>query len=139
MSDVIVDTCIWSLALRGKTSRNQKVTDELTSLIKENRVKVIGLIRQEILSGYSDLARYEKLRNKLRAFPNEQVIDIDHELAAEYSNICRSKGVQGSHTDFLICAVATRLKMPIYTTDKDFSYYSKYLPISLYREIIPNQ
>ena len=134
MSGVIVDTCIWSLALRGKTSRDREVTNELTSLIKENRAKIIGLIRQEILSGYSDLARYEKLRNKLRAFPNEQVIDIDYESAAEYSNICRRKGVQGSHTDFLICAVATRLKMQIYTSDKDFSHYSKHLPISLYRE-----
>ncbi|MEM7556386.1 MAG: hypothetical protein AAF378_20260 [Cyanobacteria bacterium P01_A01_bin.84] len=52
----------------------------------------------------------------------------------EYSNICRRQGIQGSHTDFLICAVATRLKMQIYTSDKDFSYYSKHLPISLYRE-----
>jgi predicted nucleic acid-binding protein len=134
MSGVIVDTCIWSLALRGKTARNQKVTDELTSLIKENRTKIIGLIRQEILSGYSDLARYEKLRNKLRAFPNEQVIDIDYESAAEYSNICRRKEIQGSHTDFLICAVSTRLKLDIYTSDQDFSHYSKHLPISLYRE-----
>lgn len=134
MSDVIVDTCIWSLALRGKTPRDREVTEKLTSLIKENRAKIIGLIRQEILSGYSDFARYEKLRNKLRAFPNEQVIDVDYESAAEYSNICRSKGIQGSHTDFLICAVSIRLNTEIYTSDKDFSYYSQHLPISLYKE-----
>jgi predicted nucleic acid-binding protein len=107
MSGVIVDTCIWSLALRGKIPRNQTVVAELTSLIQENRAKIIGLIRQEILSGYSDLTHYEKLRNKLRAFPNERVIDVDYESAAEYSNICRRKGIQGSHTDFLICAVST--------------------------------
>ena len=83
MSGVIVDTCIWSLALRDQTLRDREVTNELTSLIKDNRAKIIGLIRQEILSGYSDLARYEKLRNKLRAFPNEKVIDIDYESAAE--------------------------------------------------------
>ena len=134
MSGVIVDTCIWSLALRGKTPRDREVTNELTSLIEENRAKIIGLIRQEILSGYSDLTRYEKLKNKLRTFPNEQVIDIDYESAAEYSNICRRQGIQGSHTDFLICAVAIRLKMQIYTNDKDFSHYSKHLPISLYPE-----
>jgi predicted nucleic acid-binding protein len=134
MRGVIVDTCIWSLALRGKTPRNQKVVEELTSLIKENRAKIIGLIRQEILSGYSDFARYEKLRNKLRAFPNEQVIDVDYESAAEYSNMCRRKGIQGSHADFLICAVSTRLKMKIYTSDRDFNHYSKHLPISLYQE-----
>ncbi len=134
MSGVIVDTCIWSLALRGKTPRNIQVAEVLATLIEENRAKIIGSIRQEILSGYSDLARYEKLRNKLRAFPNEQVIDSDYESAAEYSNICRSNGIQGSHTDFLICAVATRLKMKIYTSDKDFVRYSKHLSISLYQE-----
>lgn len=150
MTGVIIDTCIWSLALRGKTPRNIKVAEELATLIKENRAKIIGLIRQEILSGYSDwrsqsdvqstanresrLTRYEKLRSKLKPFPNEQVIDIDYETAAEYSNICRSKGIQGSHIDFLICAVSNRLKMKIYTSDKDFTFYSQHLPIALYRD-----
>ncbi|MGK7935231.1 MAG: hypothetical protein AB4206_05435 [Xenococcaceae cyanobacterium] len=32
MSGVLVDTCMWSLALRGKTPRNQKVAEELTIL-----------------------------------------------------------------------------------------------------------
>ena len=134
MSGVIVDTCIWSLALRGKTPRNMQVAEVLATLIKENRAKIIGSIRQEILSGYSDLNRYEKLRRKLQYFPNEQIIDSDYDSAAEYSNICRSKGIQGSHTDFLICAVATRLKMEIYSSDKDFIDYAKNLPIFLYRE-----
>ena len=132
MSGVLVDTCIWSLALRGKTPRNQKVAEKLTALIKENRAKIIGVIRQEILSGYSDFNRYEKLRNHLRYFPNEQIVDSDYEIAAEYSNICRKKGIQGSHTDFLICAVAIRLNMEIYTNDKDFTFYSEHIPIVLY-------
>lgn len=70
MSGIIVDTCIWSFALRGKSSRDLKVTDELTALIKENRAKIIGLIRQEILSGYSDLVRYEKLDFLSKLFSN---------------------------------------------------------------------
>ena len=32
MSGVIVDTCIWSLALRGKTPRNKEVAEELALL-----------------------------------------------------------------------------------------------------------
>ena len=119
--------------MREKTPRNQQVTAELTLLINQNRAKIIGLIRQEILSGYSDLARYEKLRNKLRAFPNESIVDADYESAARYSNICRTKGIQGSHIDFLICAVANRLNMEIYTSDQDFDRYSSHLPISLYQ------
>ena len=134
MSSVIIDTCIWSLALSRETAENQKIIQELTSLIQENRAKIIGLIRQEILSGYSDLNRYEKLRNKLEYFPNEQIIDSDYESAAKYSNICRKKRIQGSHTDFLICAIAVRLKMKIYTKDQDFISYRDYLPIALYEE-----
>ncbi len=133
MTGVLVDTCIWSLALRGKTPRDQKVAEKLTVLIKENRAKIIGVIRQEILSGYSDFNHYETLRNKLRYFPNEQVIDSDYEIAAEYSNICRKKGIKGSHADFLICAVAIRLNMEIYTSDKDFTFYLKHIPIILYQ------
>jgi hypothetical protein len=131
MSGVLVDTCVWSLALRGGTPKETAIAAQLTQLIDDNRVKIIGPIRQELLSGYSDKSKYDKLRQKLCYFPNEAVQDVDYETAAEYSNFCRSKGVQGSHTDFLICAVALRLKLTIFTTDKDFKNYAKHLPIKL--------
>jgi hypothetical protein len=51
--------------------------------------------------------------------------------AAEFSNTCRKKGVQGSTIDFLICAVASLENIAILTTDKDFSNFRKYLPIRL--------
>lgn len=134
MSGVLVDTCIWSLALRGKTTREKSIADELSKLIDENRARIMGPIRQEVLSGYSDFKSYENLRNKLRYFPNVIIMDSDFEAAAEYSNLCRKKGIQGSHIDFLICSVASRAKMKIYTTDKDFENYQKHLPISLHEE-----
>ncbi len=132
MSSVIVDTCIWSLAFRSKTPKEKGIASELAHLIDGNRAKIIGPIRQEVLSGYSEFKRYEKLRNKLKYFPNERVIDSDYEAAAEYSNLCRRKGIQGSHIDFLICAVSTRLKMKIFTTDKDFTNYLDFLPITIH-------
>ena len=131
MSGVLVDTCVWSLALRSGTPRETSIAALLTQIIDENQVKVIGPIRQELLSGYSDKSKYDKLRQKLQYFPNEPVLDTDYECAAEYSNFCRSKGIQGSHTDFLICAVTVRLKFKIFTTDKDFKNYAKHLPIKL--------
>ena len=132
MSGIIVDTCMWSLALRGKTPREKDVASELAKLIDENRAKIIGPIRQEVLSGYSKHSEYEKLKNKLQYFPNETILDSDYEAAAEYSNLCRKKRIQGSHVDFLICAVSTRLKMKVYSNDKDFSNYAKFLPTSLH-------
>ncbi|PWQ95043.1 type II toxin-antitoxin system VapC family toxin [Leucothrix pacifica] len=132
MSGVLVDSCIWSLALRGDTPKNIDIAEQLSQLIDENTVRIIGAIRQEVLSGYSNKNSFENLRKKLSYFPNEEIIDSDYEAAAEYSNFCRTKGIQGSHIDYLICAVAVRTKLNIYTVDKDFLFYSKHLPISLF-------
>lgn len=131
MSGVLVDTCIWSLALRSNTPKDTGVTGHLTQLIEDNQVRIIGAIRQELLSGYTDKNRFDRLRQKLIHFPNEPILDADYESAAEYANLCRAKGIQGSHTDFLICAVAIRAGFQIYTTDKDFQHYAKHLPIAL--------
>lgn len=133
MSGVLVDTCIWSDALRNKSPKNAETAEQLRILIDENRAKIIGVIRLELLSGYSDVQRYEKLRGKMQWFPNETVRDDDYETAARFSNICRTNGIQGSHIDFLICAVAVRLKLQIFTTDQDFLHYSQYLPIKLFQ------
>lgn len=65
MTGVLVDTCIWSSALRGKEPRDVVLAEHLKALIDDGQAKIIGVIRQELLSGYSDLARYEKLRNKM--------------------------------------------------------------------------
>ena len=131
MTGVLVDTCIWSLALRSNAPKETAVAEQLSQLIDDNQVRIIGPIRQELLSGYTDKNSFERLRQKIKYFPNEPIIDADYDSAAEYSNFCRSKGIQGSHTDFLICAVSIRVKFRIYTTDKDFQHYSIYLPISL--------
>ncbi len=134
MIGVLVDTCIWSLALRGNKPKELKVAKQLTRLIDDNQVRIIGAIRQELLSGYSDKNSYDKLRQKLKYFPNDRILDTDYETAAEYSNLCHSKGIQGSHKDFLICVVAIRNKFKIFTNDKDFKHYAKHLPIILFKE-----
>ena len=56
---------------------------------------------------------------------------IDFETAADYFNLCQSKGIQGSNTDFLISAVSTRLSIPIFTIDNDFDYFKKVLKLKL--------
>jgi len=43
---VLVDTCIWSYALRRNQSPSNKHADQLSQLIEENRVKIIGSTRQ---------------------------------------------------------------------------------------------
>jgi predicted nucleic acid-binding protein len=40
--------------------------------------------------------------------------------------------LQGSNTDFLICAAAERREFPILTADEDFAQFAKVLPIALH-------
>jgi predicted nucleic acid-binding protein len=133
---VLVDTSVWSLALRkqSKTELDARVVKELTELIRESRVVIIGPVRQELLSGVSDENRFEALRQKLRAFDDEDLTTGHFELAASFSNQCRRSGIQGSHRDFLLCAVSVKNACPIFTLDKDFDRYRKHIDIMLHRE-----
>lgn len=128
---VIVDSDVWSEALRSKGQESRNVI-ALRRLIEESAVIMIGPIRQEILSGIREVARYEKMREIMRDFPSHKLDETLFELAASFFNLCRGKGVQGSHTDYLICACAIEWKAQILTKDEDFKSYAKYLPIELY-------
>jgi len=129
---ILVDTPIWSYALRSKNKEYQSDINSLTSLILDQRAIIISPIRQEILSGYSDLRKYRIVREKVSYFENTPILDVDYELAAGFSKKCRKKGIQGSHIDFLICAVANRIVVPIFTNDKDFEHYQKIISIKLF-------
>ena len=130
---VLVDTPIWSLALRRRSrSQTTPATSELASLIDDGRVAMIGPIRQELLSGLKERAQFDRLREHLRAFSDSPMTMEDYEEAASFYNLCRTKGIQGSNTDFLICAVAARNDFTIFTTDEDFVHFAKILPIVLH-------
>jgi len=127
-----VDTSIWSSALKRQKSQDNPFISELESLIKDFRVQLIGPIRQELLSGIKSESQIEKLKKYLRSFPDYNIQANDFELAARFFNQCRSSGIQGSNTDFLICAISVNNNWPIFTTDKDFSHFQQIIPIHLY-------
>lgn len=133
---VLVDTSVWSLALRRKAKDlnpvEQSLVYELTELIREGGAALIGPIRQEVLSGVRDLKVFDRLRQHLQFFRDETITSEDYEQAARLNNHCRKAGVVGAHTDFLICAVAIRRRMAIFTTDIDFEHYARHLPIHLH-------
>ena len=131
---VLVDTSVWSLALRRREVDNRsEIVSELRELIAEGSVVLIGPIRQELLSGIRIRRQFESLRNHLRAFPDLLLEMIDFERAAEHYTACRKRGIQGSYTDYLICAVSERLDLSIFTTDGDFPHFAEHLPIRLHR------
>ncbi|MCP4611424.1 MAG: PIN domain-containing protein [Planctomycetes bacterium] len=129
---VLVDTSIWSLALRRGTSKEYLLSNELSELIQEVRVQIIGPIRQEILSGIKSQKQFGKLKSYLSEFPDIPLETAYFEKAAEFFNANRKKGIQGSNTDFLICSVAYHRDLEIFTADKDFVRFQKHIPIKLY-------
>jgi predicted nucleic acid-binding protein len=130
---VIVDTSIWSLALRRGKSPDTSIIAELESLISDFRVQLVGPIRQELLSGIKSDTQFNKLKQYLSSFPDYQIQTDDFVLAAQFFNQCRKKGIQGSNTDYLICAIAANNNWQIYTSDQDFSHFQKVIPIKLYK------
>ncbi len=129
---VLVDTCIWSHVLRHKKP-NTELAEKLKDLIKDGRVVMIGPIRQELLSGISEPSQFKKLKDNLSSFEDLPLLSDYFVKAAEFSNVCRKKGVQGSTTDFLICALSSIQKLEIFTEDNDFLNYKRFLPIYLYK------
>lgn len=129
---VIVDTSVWSLALRRHTSESLAPVQELRHLIRDHRVQMIGPIRQEVLSGIRSESQFNKLQKHLESFPDLPLLTEDYVAAAQFFNRCRAEGVQGSNTDFLVCAVAARNRFSIYTSDKDFELFSKHLALVLH-------
>lgn len=133
---VVVDTPVWSLALRRRPEQlndwEQVLTLTLAELIREGRVQMLGPIRQELLSGIREETQFRKLRDYLRAFPERPLEAADYEEAAHMNNRCRARGIAGSAVDFLICAAAQRQSWSIFTTDRDFRNYAKVLALRLH-------
>lgn len=96
-----------------------------------------GAVRQELLSGIRSQEQYKSLRDRLRAFPDIELESSDYEEAAACFNRCRARGVQGSNTDFLLCAAALRRNAEIFTTDGDFRRFARILRLRLHRPRLP--
>lgn len=131
--NVLVDTSVWSLALRRAKPAPSPIARELAELVREGRVVMIGPIRQELLSGLREHRQFQLLRDHLRAFLDVDAEPEDFEEAALFFNRCRAQGIQGSNTDFLMCAMASRRGLAIFTTDGDFREYARVLSLRFHQ------
>lgn len=88
----LVDTSVWSLVLRRPSRRRSVEENDLVArldeLIREGRVAMIGLIRQELLTGIRTAEQFRQLRDILSAFPDESLVREDYEVAADLHNQC---------------------------------------------------
>jgi predicted nucleic acid-binding protein len=133
---VLVDTPVWSVALRRKHAdlnpSEERLSGALQELIEDGRAQLVGPVRQELLSGIREESNFKKLRDQLRAFADIPIDAADYEEAAHLNNRCRARGIAGSAIDFLICSTALRRDWQVFTTDRDFSRYALVFALKLY-------
>jgi len=134
---ILVDTPVWSIALRRKASdlapSERRVAEELYEIVDDGRAQLIGSVRQELLSGLREEAEFRRLGDYLRDFADVTLAIEDYEEAARASNLCRNAGIAGSPVDMQICAVALHYDWEIFSTDRDFVHYASVVPIQLFR------
>lgn len=130
----IVDTSIWSLALRKKTlkANEELAVKKLRKLIDYGEhVFITGIILQEILQGIKNRGHFERVKKVFLYYEVLNAHGDDHVYAAELFNKCRSKGVTASTVDFLIAAIAIKNDCRLFTADKDFECIARYTELQV--------
>lgn len=118
---ILVDTSVWSMALRRKQNSANEAADKLRSLIDGGeQIFLLGVILQEILSGIADKALFDRLADYLAAFPLVELGREAYVAAAELRNKCRKNGIQAGTIDFLIASTCIEKGLLLFTLDKDF-------------------
>lgn len=134
MSQVLIDTNIWSTFFRRNKAEDQKLRANLEMLMQENRISMIGPIRQEILTGIKDHSKYLILKEYLQAFEDETITTEAYEYAAKIANDCMKNGIAISSIDAIIVAVIALHGFEIYTNDHDFIRYRTIVQFTQYQE-----
>lgn len=124
---LLVDTSVWSLALRRDArAEGAEVQALRTALAGNQSVVTTGLILQELLQGFSGPRARREIIEKFSALllipPDRQ----DHIEASELRNRCRRAGVQVSTIDALLIQLCARHDLVMLTTDRAFTLAAKH-------------
>lgn len=130
---LLVDTSVWSLALRRDAEATEPEVQELKeALFGAEVVVTTGLVLQELLQGFSGAKAQTQIIAHFAALPLLQPDRDDHIGAAALRNACRQSGVQLGTIDALLAQLAIRHDLTLLTTDKDFAHAAKYCPLRVW-------
>lgn len=130
---LLVDTSVWSLALRRDIEAVEPEVQELKeALFGSEVVATTGLVLQELLQGFSGPKAQAQIVECFAALPLLQPDRDDHIGAAAVRNTCRQAGVQIGTIDALLAQLCIRHHLTLLTTDKDFTHAAKHCPLSVW-------
>ena len=130
---LLVDTSVWSLALRRDGSTESREVIALRNALNgADAVVTTGLVLQELLQGFSGPRDRKAIVERFGALPLIQPDRQDHIGAAEVRNVCRRNGVQVGTIDALLIQLCGRYELTLLSTDKDFANAVLYVSFKLW-------
>ena len=129
---VLVDTSVWSLALRRDTPPELPEVQELRRELARGEVVTTGLVLQEILQGLAGPRNRGEIIGHFDALPMLAPDRHDHVEAAQLRNACRAKGVQIGTIDALLAQLCIQHTLMMLTTDRDFVRIAELFPLKVW-------
>lgn len=130
---LLVDTSVWSLALRRDGSTESKEVIALREALDGgDSVVTTGFVLQELLQGFSGPKAKEAIIERFGALPLIQPDRQDHIAAADIRNVCRRSGVQVGTVDALLIQLCARYELTLLSSDKDFANAAPYVSFKLW-------
>lgn len=131
---LLVDTSVWSLALRRDAGGPFPEVDALKGALEGgDTVVTTGLVLQELLQGFSGPRDRAKIIERFGAIPLLAPDRQDHIEAAELRNRCRRAGTQVGTIDAILAQLCLRHDLTLMTTDRDFSRMAVHVPLRLWK------
>jgi predicted nucleic acid-binding protein len=123
MTRILIDTNIYSLAMRGEKN--------VVEILRQTRhIGISAISIGELFSGFRGGSREQENRRELNQFldsPRVSLYPVDEETAEQYSAILQQLKRQGTPiptNDIWIAAVALQHGLSLFTRDEHFSNIS---------------
>ncbi len=130
---VLVDTSVWSLALRRPSGVVNEEASLLKTIIEQGEdIYILGIILQEVLQGIRNSKDFYALKEYFKAFPLIDLTREDYVKAAELKNQLIGKGRQASTIDVLIASTAISHRCQLFTADKHFAHIAEHSELKLF-------
>lgn len=130
---ILVDTSIWSLALRRPSGVVNPEATLLKRIIEQGEdIYLLGIILQEVLQGIRKPNDFVALKEYFKAFPLIDLAREDYIRAAELKNHLVRKGKQGNTIDVLIASAAISRHCHLFTADKHFTHIAEHSELKLF-------
>jgi predicted nucleic acid-binding protein len=130
---LLVDTSVWSLALRRDVAAEEPEVQALKeALAGADVVVTTGLVLQELLQGFAGAKASSQIVERFSALALVQPDREDHVAAAGLRNSCRRAGVQIGTVDALIAQLCIAHDLVLLSTDKDFVHAAKHCSLKVW-------